>query len=88
MYSWQPMVEALLQRLSMTACNMTDLRTLVNVPRTIGILGDDFPPRRQSAPEILLAGYRQEIFSRLVLSTNSLMLTTFQRKLNHDFQTR
>ena len=30
MLSWQPMVEALLQRLSMTACNMTDLRTLAD----------------------------------------------------------
>ena len=30
MHSWQPMAEALLQRLSMTACNMTDLQTLVN----------------------------------------------------------
>ena len=30
MHSRQPMAEALLQRLSMTACNMTDLQTLVN----------------------------------------------------------
>lgn len=30
MLSWQPMVEALLQRLSMTACNMTELRTLAD----------------------------------------------------------
>ena len=88
MHSWQPMAEALLQRLSMTACNMTDLQTLVNwhgikCPENNRHTGRCFP-----VPEILLAGYRQEIFSRLVLSVNSLILTTFQRKLKHDFQTR